>query len=56
MADEVARAEPYPDADHLLVDLHRLAASYPCPSAEWSKLVDSVGEMNHETVALKKAS
>ena len=44
MADEVAKAEPYPDADHLLVDLHRLAAAYPCPPAEWAKLLDVVAD------------
>ena len=55
MADEVAKAEPYPDADHLLVDLHRLAASYPCPSAEWAKLLDAVTESGQEPIPLKKA-
>lgn len=55
MADEVAKAEPYPDADHLHVDLHRLAAAYPCPPAEWAKLLDSVaGEINESP--MKKAA
>jgi chromosome segregation ATPase len=55
MADEVAKAEPYPDADHLLVDLHRLAAAYPCPPAEWAKLLDSVAEESGETPSKKAA-
>lgn len=57
MADEVARAEPYQDADHLLVDLHRLGAAYPCPPAEWGALLDFVAETLKGTmpVALRKA-
>lgn len=55
MADEVAKAEPYPDADHLLVDLHRLAAAYPCPPSEWAKLLDSVASESNES-PLKKAA
>jgi chromosome segregation ATPase len=46
MADEVAKAEAYPDADHLLVDLHRLASAYPCPSADWAKLLDAVASVS----------
>ena len=57
MADEVAKAEPYPDADHLLVDLHRLASAYPCPSAEWATLLDAVARSNDPglTPALRMA-
>lgn len=56
MADEVARAEPYPDADHLLVDLHRLGQAYPCPPGEWGAVLDFVGETVKGTMPTRKAA